>query len=1054
VLLLLSHFLYCIKHESDAIGTSIRQVQPIIFFLFLDKMPLTIDHIKRLICSINTLWLMFYLSGCSPQIPDEEPVKTFESVKIERVPASTTIPHPPTTPTATPNPGLSEEWADLPELTSVEDFSIPQNTHISIPTPGQKTSYPVTNSVFPNLEIKDSIWTGGQLNGSPSGKENEAISGEEYDISERMDSVIHITGSELIPPYLQPQQRMVIHLSGLEPGFYRVNVATTGGEAGTIKEEYLDIDKLAHRNLTIRWNDHLLWQRWLPPVFFITRVAVPPSKLTPNSNLLLLENSGTQPLPLDMVWVDRVPQTGDPFYVSMEDAQWFNRSDSKWVRNTTITLSLPEIDTTWLPPKDFSATSAAQTPSELLEKWQEVLVRYKDLQNQAPNIAEAFHPWMQKTYQAVMRGMVPSVAIKSSPNSDQEVSLKLAAYLFNGIYHTWILPSSLTESDYTSEIKKRSPNTRIFSAGSNQSSEIDSQITARYPQPFNALLNEHAAKYRRFFDGEQNQASLEKSLKESLVLRALFRGYNWSKQSYHSDEFFSAAGDVLMVNDQPLIVHGGFPGSPFFPAGDDTPGLMWHYLKPLFRFGGPDFHKGIANLTSDSSVMKGIGRTSWAVASNGSDSVHVLVRNHIGLNDSRVKLEVPVPWTGPSRVMHHSVRSSWSIPSNPPQPNLDRRNPEATGKDNTGWIEMTFNLEGIQLFEISPEGSQFSRQIEAPERIGFSELEEVKNLFHVSRHAPPPWWSRMPMGAHFFAYWRYSGNVSLNVDVAATRDKAPDWAPFQSVHIAVPEEVKAVSPLRDTSTRFRFDEPIEGVAQVLRAGYNRSSTYKGEVMGIWLRVHPPPGFKRKFDPFHAIPHTQFYMGKMPYRQLIDVEYGRWYFISSKADLWRTSISRYSPYLVFWPANPEDGNPEIEINSFEMYQVKLEDNDITPSQCMGFIQEDSDGNPQILILGIPGKPAYWRQRLPNLIEVNRLTHAVDRQLLTTAETPEEDPPELVRHRVTLMEDSKILEIEIEKMPASPSPEHLRKIEQTFPLLRNVVTKRNLGVFLMEMEDLEP
>jgi hypothetical protein len=38
-----------------------------------------------------------------------------------------------------------------------------------------------------------------------------------------------------------------------------------------------------------------------------------------------------------------------------------------------------------------------------------------------------------------------------------------------------------------------------------------------------------------------------------------------------------------------------------------------------------------------------------------------------------------------------------------------------------------------------------------------------------------------------------------------------------------------------------------------------------------------------------------------------------------------------------------------------------------------------------------------------------------------------------------------------MPAPPSPSHLEKIERAFPLLRNVISNRELGVFLMEMEE---
>src|SRR5690606_10924819 len=108
------------------------------------------------------------------------------------------------------------------------------------------------------------------------------------------------------------------------------------------------------RNLTVRWNDHLLWRRWLPPVFFLTKVAIPPISVSPESNLLMLENSGTQALPLDALWMEAIPSEGNPYYVSLEDAQWLNQSDSTWVKNTTLTLSLPAALSTWNPPSNAS----------------------------------------------------------------------------------------------------------------------------------------------------------------------------------------------------------------------------------------------------------------------------------------------------------------------------------------------------------------------------------------------------------------------------------------------------------------------------------------------------------------------------------------------------------------------------------------------------------------------------------------------------------------------------------------------------------------------------
>lgn len=292
--------------------------------------------------------------------------------------------------------------------------------------------------------------------------------------------------------------------------------------------------------------------------------------------------------------------------------------------------------------------------------------------------------------------------------------------------------------------------------------------------------------------------------------------------------------------------------------------------------------------------------------------------------------------------------------------------------------------------------------------------------------------------------------MSIQVNVPASKDGVPDWKGQDALHMRVEGEYEAVPPLREHSTRFRFADKRGPTARVMRSGYHRNRVFKGERVGIWLRANPPPGFKPKFDSFHAKPQTHFYMGKLPYRQRIDVEYGKWVFITSDAKHWRHSVSRFQPFLVFWPGDPVDGNPEIEVNAFEVYQSKLEDTDVTPGKCMGFVREDGEGRLGVLVIGVPGRAAFWRQRLPHHIDTEAIRHVVDRELLTTADTPEEDPPEVVRHRLEYFEDARVLELEIERIPEPPSHGHLEELRKAFPLLADEIRTRGLGAVLFRYD----
>lgn len=259
-----------------------------------------------------------------------------------------------------------------------------------------------------------------------------------------------------------------------------------------------------------------------------------------------------------------------------------------------------------------------------------------------------------------------------------------------------------------------------------------------------------------------------------------------------------------------------------------------------------------------------------------------------------------------------------------------------------------------------------------------------------------------------------------------------------------------MSPLRETSTRFRFGPKDPDFAQVLRVNYRRGVTRDSDRMGLWIRAEPPPGFQAPFDWYRTMPTTSIYMGKLPVRQRIELEYGRWTFISSPVEHWRDSTSRHPPFLMFWPAHPEGGNPVIEVNSFEAYGQKLEEGEVSPERCLGFIQERVPGKFQLLIIGVPGKPAFWRQRVSHLIDPERLEHVIDRELLTTADNPEDDPPEQVRHEVSFIAESKVLEVQVDTMPGSPSPSHLRRIREGFPLVIDKIQSQKLSAILFEFD----
>ncbi|GEM_PF-1273795 len=949
-------------------------------------------------------------------------------------------------------PTLDDDWDSLPELAlpgSLPEDSAPIDVDPIIENPIGVNSSPMRN-LPPKGQIwewEGVLWQTGLLNGSPA-HEKDTVSYEEYGESDRTDSVLHIRNAADCPAFLQPGQKLILHLPGFDPGLYTVHVATTGGGTTSIREEMRNKELRNQRLLSIRWNDHLLWRRTVSPVHAITKCVTHPEYVHADSNLLMLENQGKAVLPLDAIWITALTPGAHPFYVAAEQGEWLNRTHTPWLKHVVITApqapitshqDLPNLATPFVPP-----TSNTETQ----QRWNGALNRVQMLVKREHASIPTLRTWHHAIGHAVSRGLMVDVRVEAATESPGSLKPVLLAY--GDLVHRWILPPGPQASVLEKEIRERIPAAKIVMMGNRSSSDTLSGQN-RFAWWDSQYVVQRGSLARDFFDQNISQKVFKQKQETLVNLRALFFAYMGYKLAWHSDNMHEAVGEYLMESGQALILHGLHPGGPYFPAGNDHPSLLWTYTKSMFRFGGPNHRQGIANLTTDSDVLD-LQRTSWAVADNQKDSVQILIHNPIHLNGKTVTLQLPLPWAESTHFMLHQTMTQWNGRAAPPETHTLREvvephsieNPQGIHK---GWLTLPVTLSGIQLVELHPASYVSARRIQAPDRVGHSFLIETDQLFTVSTSPPPAWWSRNKLGAHFHPMWRHSGDVTYQVEVPATRDDTIDWAKKQQSHISLETTFEAVTPLREHSTRFRFGKGDGTIARVMRAGYHRSRTFKGETIGLWIRANRPPDFKPKMDSFHANPQTFFYMGKLPYRQRIDVEYDKWYFITSDAELWRSSVSRHEPFLVFWPGDPVDGNPEIEVNSFEVYQSKLEKTNLTPDECMGFVREDENGKVNILVLGRPGQAAFWRQRLPFQVDPARLQHVVDKELLTTADTPEEDPPEQVRHHVAYFEDSRVLEVGIEKIPDPPSDSHMKVITDAFPLLAKDIRTHGLGAMLI-------
>ncbi|MCH8514677.1 MAG: hypothetical protein LAT83_23895 [Kiritimatiellae bacterium] len=770
-------------------------------------------------------------------------------------------------------------------------------------------------------------------------------------------------------------------------------------------------------------------------------------------------NAGTRTVPLDAVWIEPLRLGETPFGVIFRNAEWLNRSNAVWVRQVLVEVPMPRET-----EKHFELPTLQHTPptdtSDIWERWQGASERFQELVEMEHPHVEVLRSWIPILRQALDRGMVPSVFV-SIGHFRKTQDLDAAAYVFGDIIQTWAFSRGSRPAQAKLQLEAHIKNPTIYAGR-----RVDSDVLS--PMPLDAWQNfdyrYHVGRFRTlyFLGNISYERMLSGTTRQYLNLQfAPLNAYHHHDRNFHTLDFHKSLVEGLMFSQHAAIVRGGEPGGPFFPDGSDKGDHHWKLLKHVFRFGGPSHRKSHGNLLPANPNLD-LGHAHWAVADNGKDSVHVIINNSTNRNGTDAVLEVPLPWSGPTRVLHHRVATTWSrsTASEIVSDNslleaeaFTRGEFDETKVSFRSWFKMGLKLEGMHLLELSPaDAPPPQREIRAPDTVGYGALQETDRLFTVSRRPPPPWWAREIAISHHRANWHTFGRATLRVNVDATLGDSPDWEGLRGFHRAQERTFPGTSPLLDKSTRLSFPEDANETRPFVYAHFNPNLMRNADMIGLWVRAHRPPDFQPPPDWSRAVPVARFYMGKFPERQRIEIDYDTWYFISSPAEHWRGGHYRHRPRLVFQHDPETAQHPILEINAVGAYTLttKGQEGD-TPT--LGFVQETESGELAILILGEPGSKGYWRQRLDRVVDPEKFHHVIDEALMVSGDSPDDPPPEEVRANLQIQEASRVLEIQIEAMPPSPSPQLMEEIRTRFPLISQRLRRGNLGAVLW-VEQKEP
>ena len=994
-------------------------------------------------------FLAIILFGCSPRPQTPEEVATSTPTAL---PVSGTAQPKEHVLRDSDSVDVNNPWSELPEI-EIPDPPRPFKP-FQEKTSEQIYHYPQGEPEGRHIAMTNAVWRAGWVNGQPREPDAKVPDGE-YGPDYPGERYIHIDQPSQLPPFLEPGQTLVVRVPPLPQNLYHVRVATNaGGESNDKIQAYTTAESVAGRHLHLRWNDRIIWKRDHAPFLAIIEGLVSPDEVRPEGNVFSIHNAGTRTAPLDAVWIEPYLESDGPYGIVFKEASWLNRGDSAWVRQVLLPVTLP------LPPEEsIELPSIELIPpvdvSDLRSRWAGVGERFRALENMGHPDVEILRGWLPELRQAVDRGMVPSLRLKHEGERWVQ-NLDSVAYVFGDLINIWMLPGNVNPETAVAQLNThiRNPTVYTRNLGGTTDLAVPIPLDAWMDFAFVFYANRTRSLYFDFVISERD-------LKRSTDLRGLSLGfhdldaYHYMDRNFHTINFHKSLVEGLMYSRHSAIVRGGEPAGPFFPDGSDAGDHHWRLLKHVFRFGGPSHRKSHGNLLAANENLD-LGSSLWAVADNGKDSVHVLIHNPTNRNGMEAVIEAPIPWSGPTRILHHHVATSWSRTSKgevvstnslievDPFKNITYANSTSTKR---GWLRHQLKLQGMHLLELSPEGTVEHRDIHAPESIGFGAMETVEHLFKVGRRPPPPWWSRRELVTTHRARWERFGPAILRTGVNATLGDSPDWKALKDVKLAVEGTFPGTSPLRDKSVQMGFPVGADGRHSFVYAFYDKDIVKDAKIVGMWIRAHVPPDFDAPPNWFRAKPIATFYMGILPYRQKIEMEYDTWHFVTSPATYWPGAHYRAPRPRIHFQHDPEaEHHPLLEVNDFAAYGLKVASGITQDSPTLGFVRESDSGALALMVLGKPGAKGHWRQRLDRLVDPGNFKRTIDESLLVTAESPDDPAPEEVFATLNMHESSRVLEVRIDRMPPPPSPAFRRSIRREFPIIAERLQLGDLGAVL--------
>jgi hypothetical protein len=891
------------------------------------------------------------------------------------------------------------------------------------------------------------LWQVGKLNGLPRDGMDKLVESEYSNVSVDGE-VVHIRKPEDFAQILASKQTFVVHVGKLKygDGILKLAVNSARPFAGVAPCDY------DNRRVQMLWNNTCVWWRWIPNGHTIMEVFLPGDQIEPEENLLTIQNEGQESLCLDALWIESL-KPGPRMFAALESGNAIGRNPAAYAPVCLIKLPTPPAGTGTLDRTSMESLPKRKRPSSAAE----AVAEWKTLQEEAGagSLLEDSQKatdklWQGEIFKALQRGMLPVVETGVQGTNDV---WSLWAQRYGAFVGHWVLDGAASEAgEVEALLRQRIPDVAIMRAGSPDPDDHEAETE-------NLLVSQNCSYWGGRMDSILGQRRLTswstgRSRREppddGLRLAPCF--ILWADvlfQRKHAAMLTEGMMQWWMAGGNKVVVAGAEPGDVFFPDGSGIPATSWNAARLLLNFGNGSAQRSICNVVCRDR-NGALGDTYWAAACDSTQSVSVALFSGERDPDREAQVSVPVPWMGRTRCVIDSVR----LHERKADPEILARKvseldiaPELLGekrfarKSATGYAQFPIKLASVQLARLTPEaGRDIQRRIHLEDAREKSKPPLVQGLFQLSAKPLPADRRIIPLRAADGLAEALSVRDSRKVTEAtvgsfSTCDLRPGAIASQTVEVrnVAPWEPRSiwVAPGRRGDSN---DAP-----SAVRLYWDAGRLAEAQTDAFWVRATLTLS---KSGSLPGRSEASFLMGTCEKRERLVVKPDRWGLFVFRIESLRNRDGGLPSYLTVW-SDPEIASGiGLEFNGF----VGLSDQDekgqeLSPVRAQMRLNE-KESELLIALYGESGRPAYWHGRLPDPVEIEKVTLSDDSAVMCGLAKKGEQAEGDIGCRYEYNKKSQVLQVAIVSFPAASSPSVL-SAQQAFPGLAPLLEKGTNG-----------